>query len=134
MGGCPVAVAVEESAANSAVQNAVEGEVMRLRPPLADALIPFDEALDSQPLVIGRAAAEAAIVRGVGVLKALSGRHAFERLGCNYSFRPWRPLRDRDPREPAATARKGTRRRSLVLSAAVRATNVPGWIDPAVLQ
>src|SRR5437867_4183521 len=67
----PVAVAIEQCAANAAVEDAVEGLMMRLRPPLADQLIPFGEAPDAKPLVIGRAASEAAVVRRVGFLKAL---------------------------------------------------------------
>src|SRR5207249_3623264 len=67
----PVAVAIEQRAAYAAVEDAVEGLMMRLRPPLADQFVPFGEASDAQSFFVRRAASEAAVVRRVGFLKAL---------------------------------------------------------------
>src|SRR6266542_4136627 len=67
----PVAVAIEQRAADAAIENAVEGLMMRLRPPLADQLLSLGEASDAQPFVICRTAAEAAVVRCIRFLNAL---------------------------------------------------------------
>src|SRR5437870_6706391 len=69
MHGCrPVAVAIEDGAADSAVENPFECEMMRLRPPLANHCISFGKTSDTQPFVVCGTAAEAAIVRRVGLL------------------------------------------------------------------
>src|ERR1700686_985775 len=67
----PVAVAVEQRAADAAVEDAVEGLVVRLGVPLADDGVPFLEAADAQALLVGGSAAEALVLRRVGLLKAL---------------------------------------------------------------
>ena len=64
-------MAVEQRAADAAVEDVVERGVVRLGRPGADELVAFLEAADAQPFVIGRPAAEAAIVRRVGFLDAL---------------------------------------------------------------
>src|SRR6476619_5620078 len=66
----PVAVAIEERAADAAVEDAVEGLVMRLRRPLANELVALLEALDPQTFVICGSASEAMVVGRVGVLNA----------------------------------------------------------------
>ena len=66
--GRPVRVAVEQRAADPAVQHAVEGLVVLLGGPGARALVALGEALDPQSLLVGRAAAEAAVPRGVAIL------------------------------------------------------------------
>src|SRR2546430_4552449 len=66
----PVAVAVEERTADSAVEDAVERLMVRLRPPLANELAAIFEASNPQSLVVGRSAAEAAVIRGVSLLNA----------------------------------------------------------------
>src|SRR6266498_3515728 len=66
----PVAVAIEQRATDAAVENAVEGLMMRLRPPLAHDLLSLGEAPDAQPFVIWRTAAEAAVVRCIRFLNA----------------------------------------------------------------
>ena len=66
----PVAVAVEQRAADAAVEDVVERLVMRLGRPLADELVALFEAADAQPFLVGRAAAEAAVLRRVRFLNA----------------------------------------------------------------
>src|SRR5438045_2559680 len=66
----PVAVAVEERAADSAVEDAVECLMVRLGPPLANELAAIFETLYPQSFFICRAAAEAAVIRGVHLLNA----------------------------------------------------------------
>src|SRR5438309_9716323 len=67
----PVAVAVEECAADAAVEDALERLVIWLRFPLAYQLIAVDETPDPQSFVIRRTTSEAAVVRGVSLLHAL---------------------------------------------------------------
>jgi hypothetical protein len=69
----PVAVAIEERAADSAVQDAVERLVVRLRAPFADQGVAFDEAPDAQSPLVGRPATEALVLRRVPFLQALHG-------------------------------------------------------------
>ena len=70
---CPVAVAVEERADDPAVEHPGVGLVVRLRLPSGHQAIPHLVALDPQPLVVGGAAAEAAILRRVTILDARAG-------------------------------------------------------------
>ena len=65
----PVAVAVEQRAADAAVEDAVEGLMMRFGVPLADHLVAFLEAADSQALFVGRSAAETDAVRRISLLQ-----------------------------------------------------------------
>ena len=90
----PVAVAVEEGPANSAVQNPVEREVVRLGRPIGDELVPPLEAPDVQPLLVRRAAAEAAVLRGERLLKALHRSAPVFRAGaaCGVTARQLSPL------------------------------------------
>src|SRR5437016_9598195 len=67
----PVAVAIEKGAADAAVENAVERDMMRLRPPVAHEVLSVGEAADAQPFLVCRAAAEAAIVWRVRFLETL---------------------------------------------------------------
>src|SRR5205085_7433527 len=69
----PVAVAVEQRADDAAVEDVVECRVMRLRRPVADELVPLAKAADAQSFVVGRTAAEAAVLRRVRFLDALGG-------------------------------------------------------------
>src|SRR5437899_6936094 len=66
----PVAVAIENGAADAAVENAVERDMVRLRPPLAHEVLSVGEAADAQPFLVCRAATEAAIVWRVRFLEA----------------------------------------------------------------
>jgi hypothetical protein len=67
----PVAVAVQDRPADSAVHDALEREVVRLRPPVRHDRFALHEALDLQALRVGRPASEAAVLRRVGVLEAV---------------------------------------------------------------
>src|SRR5437762_8037136 len=80
MRGRPVAVAIEKRAADAAVQDAFERLVVRLRPPLGHdlAAVAGHEALDAEPLLVGRTAAEAAVLRSVSVLQAFHGNRVHE--------------------------------------------------------
>src|SRR5258708_4421721 len=68
----PVAVAIEERAADAAVEDAVEGLVVRLGVPLADERVSLFEAADAEAFLVGWSAAEALVVRRVCLLKALA--------------------------------------------------------------
>ena len=80
VGRRPVAVAVEQGSENATVDDSVEGLVVRLRPPLGHDLLAGlrDEALDTQALLIGRPASEAAVPGGVSVLEAFHGKRLQE--------------------------------------------------------
>src|SRR5690606_5250609 len=56
------------------VDHTLEGLVVVLRAKRRDDLLPLDEALDTEPLLVGGPATEALVPRGVGVLEAL-GHH-----------------------------------------------------------
>src|SRR5206468_9528873 len=73
----PVAVAVEQRAADAAVEDVVERGVVRLGRPGADELVALLEAADAQPFVVGRPAAEAAVPRRVGLLNAFHRAPAY---------------------------------------------------------
>src|SRR5262249_5245705 len=69
--GGPVAVAVEDRAADSSVQDSLEREVFGPGRPVADDRVGGTRvALDPQPLLVGGAAAHASIVRCGTVLEA----------------------------------------------------------------
>ena len=68
----PIAVTIEEGAADAAVQDSVEGLMMRLWTPFANQLIAFSKAANAKSHLVRRTAAEAAVVRRVGFLKALA--------------------------------------------------------------
>src|SRR5690554_3332081 len=70
----PVAVTIEERAHDAPVDHTLEGLVVVLRAKRRDDLLPLDEALDTEPLLVGGPATEALVPRGVGVLEAL-GHH-----------------------------------------------------------
>ena len=72
MRGCPVAVAIEQSAEYPAVDNSVEREVVWLRTKFCDHFVPLNIALDSEPFVVVGAAPEAAILGGIAVLEAVT--------------------------------------------------------------
>jgi len=74
--GRPVAVTVEQRADDAAVEDVIERGVMRLRRPVANEFVPLAEAADAQAFVIGRPAAEAAVLRRVRFLDAFSGHVA----------------------------------------------------------
>ena len=67
----PVAVAIEERAADSAVEDAVELLVIRLRAPFANQIVAFLEASDAKAFVVRGTASEAAVIGRVGFLNAL---------------------------------------------------------------
>src|SRR5579872_4404856 len=67
----PVAVAIQKRAADAAVEDAVEGLMMRLGTPLANELVAFGEAANAKTFRVGRPASEALIVRCVSFLNAL---------------------------------------------------------------
>ena len=69
----PVGVAVQEGPADPSVQHVLPGLVVFLGSPGADHLLPLREALDAQTSLVGRAAAEATVLRGEAVLQALAG-------------------------------------------------------------
>ena len=66
----PVAVAIEQRSADSSVEHIRKRLMMFLRGPRSDDLVALYETTNSQSLLIGRTAAEAAIVRSEGFLKA----------------------------------------------------------------
>jgi hypothetical protein len=69
----PVAVAIEQRAADSAVQDAVERLVMRLRAPFANQIVAFHKAPDAQSPIVCRSATEALVLRRVPFLQAVHG-------------------------------------------------------------
>jgi hypothetical protein len=71
VGGCPVAVAVEQRPDDAPVQDVGEGLVVRLGLPGGDDLVPLDDALDPKALGVGRAASEALVVGSIAILQAL---------------------------------------------------------------
>jgi hypothetical protein len=70
-------MAVDESPADAAVQNARKREVVGLRSELGDALVlTIGKAADPQALLILGPAAEASTLRGIQFLKALIRAHS----------------------------------------------------------
>jgi len=65
----PVAMAIEQRADDSAVQNSRESFVSWLRLPLRHDCVPFRKTANAQALGVGRAAAPAGIVRRVFFLE-----------------------------------------------------------------
>src|SRR5436853_5829551 len=59
----PVAVAIEECAADTAIEHPVEGLMVRLRTPFANEVIAFGKAANAKSFVVRRSATEASIVR-----------------------------------------------------------------------
>src|SRR5205823_5968124 len=73
----PVRVAIEERAADPAVQDAGERLVMRLRLPFGDEFVAGFEAPDAEAAIVRGAAAEADVLRGVALLQANLFRHDY---------------------------------------------------------
>ena len=66
----PVAVAIEQRSADPSVEHIRKRLMMFLRGPRRDELVSLDETTNSQPLLISRTAAKAAVVRSESFLKA----------------------------------------------------------------
>lgn len=70
-GGSPVAMTIEQSAADSAIQNAFERLMMLLRLPTSHQLSFGKEAFDPKALLVRRPASEAAVKGRIRVLQTL---------------------------------------------------------------
>ena len=86
-------MAIEERAADAAIENAVERLMMRLGMPLADELPILLEAANAQTFVVGRTAAKTAIVRRVSLLNAF---HPRNRTTSGKNARKWRSNASRE--------------------------------------
>jgi len=64
-------VTIEESTADTAVEDPFEREVVRLGLPGGDEIVTLDHTLDSEAFVVCGTATEATTVGRVGVLKAV---------------------------------------------------------------
>lgn len=70
-GGGPVAVTIEKSADDSTTKNSWESLVIRLSPPQGNAFFTLYEGPDAQPLLVGRPASKALVMRSKRLLEAL---------------------------------------------------------------
>src|SRR6266849_8500417 len=81
--GGPVAVTIEERAADAAVENSFERLVIWLGFPFTNQLVALLETADAQALVVRRTASEAEIVGRVGFLNAFHFRENATTSGKN---------------------------------------------------
>ncbi len=66
----PVRMTVEQRSQDATIQHPLKRFVVRLWHPICYDFFPFGEALDAEPLGVGRATAKALVVRSVGFLEA----------------------------------------------------------------